>query len=32
MSITPSDNIKKEIDETISDKIISDVIRNRIKL
>ena len=32
MTITPSDNIKKEIDEEVSDQIISDVIRNRIKL
>ena len=30
MTITPSDNIKKEIDEEISDKLISEVIRNRI--
>ena len=32
MTITPSDNIKKEIDPGISDKLISEVIRNRIKL
>jgi len=32
MTITPSDNIKKEIDEEISNEIISEVIRNRIKL
>ena len=32
MTITPSDNIKNEIDEKISDRLISDVIRNRIKL
>jgi len=32
MTITPSDNIKNDIDEKISDELISDVIRNRIKL
>ena len=32
MTITPSDNLKKEVDEKFSDNIISDVIRNRIKL
>ena len=32
MTITPSDNIKKELDEKVSDKLISDVIRNRIIL
>tara|TARA_Y100001933_G_scaffold249188_1_gene283917 strand:- start:198 stop:941 length:744 start_codon:yes stop_codon:yes gene_type:complete len=31
MSITPSDNIKKEIDENISNKLISEIIRDRIK-
>jgi len=32
MTITPSDDIKKEINANISDELISDVIRNRIKL
>ncbi len=32
MTITPSDNIKKKLVEETSDKLISDVIRNRIKL
>ncbi len=32
MTITPSDDIKKEIEPEISDKLISEVIRNRIKL
>ena len=32
MTITPSDNIKKEIDENISNKLISEIIRNRIQL
>ena len=32
MTITPRDNIKKEIDEETSNEIISEVIRNRIKL
>ena len=32
MSITPSDNIKKEVEESISNKLISEIIRDRIKL
>ncbi len=32
MTITPSDDIKKEIEPEISDKLISEVITNRIKL
>ena len=31
MTITPSDNIQKEIDGEVSDKLISEIIRNRIK-